>query len=166
MAARAGIMAALAGLAVGACSSPPVEADLPFRPGLCVRGLDALKTEGVQIPVGGCVISPSGAYAMVMHDTGMLDLAPVGPDGRRGAPVWTSGVAGARLNSAVGVFQPDGNLVVYDQPDNRPIWNSASVHPIGDYRLEVADQGEILIRPAGGEPVWSSRRGAIPAPAP
>ncbi len=100
--------------------------------------------------MGGCVISPSGR---LRHGDARHGHAR--PRARRAtaaaaAPVWTSGVAGARPNSAVGVFQPDGNLVVYDQPDNRPIWNSASVHPIGDYRLEVADQGEILIRPRPG----------------
>ncbi len=46
-----GCMAALAARAVGACSPPPVRPTLPFRPGLSSRGpLDALKTEGVQIP--------------------------------------------------------------------------------------------------------------------
>jgi hypothetical protein len=126
-----------------------------FSLAACATGLEA----GSALPVGGCVASPSKTYALVMADAGSLDVAPVKPDGSLGAPIWTSGSRASAAHSASGAFQTDGNLVIYDQPGPRPIWNSMSNGPLGAYRLELSDAGEAEILDASGKTIWSSKTG-------
>jgi hypothetical protein len=136
----------------------------PFDLAKCVPGLEVTAGDGVQIPATGCVASPAKAYVMVMQPLGSLEVMPLTPEGRPGAPAWTSSTRGASPGSALGLFQSDGNLVIYDQPIGKLLWNSGSVAPLGDFQLALTDLGEIIIRPSNGQPVWSSKTG-LPAPA-
>ena len=121
----------------------------------CANGIAG----GTPLPIGRCVASPSKTYVLVMSANGALDLAPVKPNGSPGAPIWTSGSRASAPRSAAGVFQTDGNLVIYDQPGSHPIWNSMSSGPLGTYRLELSDAGEVKILDAARKTLWSSRTG-------
>jgi hypothetical protein len=114
---------------------------------------------GAAIPAGGCLVSPAKTYALVMRTGGSLDVAPVKADGSIGDPVWTSGSHANAYGSASGAFQVDGNLVIYDQPGSRAIWNSGSSGPSGAYRLELSDAGEVKILDAADIIIWSSKTG-------
>jgi hypothetical protein len=133
-----------------------------WRSGFFLANCAPSMAAGTPLPIGGCIASPSKTYALVMRMAGSLDLAPVKPDGSTGDPIWTSGSRASAPGSAAGAFQTDGNLVVYDQPGSRPIWNSESSGPTGAYRLELNDAGEIKILNAEGKAIWSSKTGHSP----
>jgi hypothetical protein len=107
----------------------------------------------------GCLISPSGTYAMVLTSSADLEVAPV--EGKAlGKPIWTAGAAGSPPPASMFVVQTDGNLVVYDA--GKPIWNSQTGGRSGVFRLELTDQGELLLHGPDGGVLWSSKssRGA------
>jgi hypothetical protein len=112
---------------------------------------------GVQFPPDGCLVSPNGAYVLVMRHSGALDIVAAGDVAAGAKPIWTTGSRGVKPDSALATFQEDGNLVVYDQPGPRPIWNSMSNGPLGTYRLELSDAGEAKILDAAGKIIWSSK---------
>jgi hypothetical protein len=114
---------------------------------------------GSMIPAGGCLVSPTKTYVLVMRTGGSLDVAPVKADGSIGDPIWSSGSHSNASGSASGAFQFDGNLVIYDQPGSHPIWNSGFSGPTGAYRLELSDAGEVRIVDAANKMVWSSKTG-------
>jgi hypothetical protein len=147
-----------------ACSREPEDAPftkLPFNVARCLSGLAVAQGEVIQIPPGGCIASPKRTYALLMQPSGSLELIPVDTRGSPGKAVWTTGTHAPRPGGAVGVFQTDGNLVVYDLA-SKPLWASSSVFPVGAYALAVTDEGEVMVRSSEGKNLWSSRAGLIP----
>ena len=64
--------------------------EIPFNAGLCQSGLDAKKGANATVPPGGCLISPSKTYAMVMSASGELKVAALSPAGALGQTIWTT----------------------------------------------------------------------------
>jgi hypothetical protein len=156
--------------ALGGCGKPgdavPESVETPFNLAQCLNGLEVTAGDGVKMPPGACMSSPNKAFALVMQPSGALEVLPVAPNGTPGKPVWTTGSRIPSPGDASTVFQSDGNLVVYNRRTNAPIWNAASTAPLGDYQLDLTDQGELVIRHAKGEAIWSSKSGlAAPSPA-
>ena len=155
---------------LGGCGKPGDAAqdsvETPFNPARCLVGLEVTAGDGVKMPAGACVTSPNKAFALVMQPSGALEVLPVAPNGSPGKPLWTTGSRGPGPGEALGLFQSDGNLVVYSRRNDAWLWNSGSTTPVTDYRLDVTDQGELVIRLSKGGAAWSSRSGlATPSPA-
>jgi len=107
---------------------------------------------------GGCLISPSGNYAMTLTAAG-LEVAPV--QGKAmGKSIWTSGSPESGPPGSFLTVQSDGNLVVYDA--GKPIWNSQTGGHSGMSKLELTDEGELQLHGPDGGLLWSSKtsRGA------
>ena len=160
--------ALLAGCSEGGTDLAPDLTRLKFSLDRCARGVDLTAGEGDRMPAGACLASPNGAYALLMQPSGTLELAPV-IAGAPGKPVWTAGGRAAEPGSATAQFQSDGNLIVYeriDGPDTQVLWSSGSTAPLGDFHFGLTDQGELVIRDAAGQALWSSKTGlAAPQPA-
>lgn len=107
------------------------------------------------MPPAGCVLSPNRSYALVMQSSGALDLAQVTPAGQLGKAVWTSASHGSSPDAAAADLQADGNLVIYEGA--KPIWNTQSAGPAGNFALAVTDDGNVVIRNAKGASTWSSK---------
>ena len=106
---------------------------------------------------GGCLISPSGAYAMVLTSAASVEVAPVLEDKTLGKPIWTTGSVGSTPHGSFLTVQTDGNLVLYD--GGKAIWNSQTWGHSGVSRLELTDQGELQLRGPDGGLLWSSKTG-------
>jgi hypothetical protein len=153
------ILALVAGLAVLAgsgCERADDRAAAARKPGfnLGYCGSDLAST--TEIPVGICIASPNKAWVMIMDPKGALDIAPVAA-GAPGRTVWATGSSASEQDFAKAIFQSDGNLVIYDR--GKPIWDTQTPGAIGIYRLQLTDQGELLISSPDGAPVWSSKSG-------
>ena len=131
-------------------------ANMPkFSVGYCAGSL----VSTAAIPVGGCVLSPNGLYALIMGPAGALKIVPI-LDGAPGPTSWTSGSRAPERDSAGAVLQGDGNFVIYDS--GKPIWNSATNGAPGPYRLQLTDEGEALVQNSSGATLWSSKSGKTP----
>lgn len=167
--ATAGLLAAAAcgkadkdGASAGAgpAAAPVAAVEPPFNAGLCQSELNAKKGANAQIPGGGCVVSPAKTFAMVMMNSGEMKVAPVSAAGALGATIFTTATHATTPGSSSLAFQEDGNLVIYDQPGNKPTWASASTGPLEPYHLALNDQGDVLItQVSSGKTMWSSKTG-------
>ena len=119
---------------------------------LCAKKLQAPE----QMTSGSCLASPSRTFVMVLTPGGALNVAPV-VGGVLGKPVWTSGAADPSPAHLFIAVQADGNLVVYD--GLRPIWNSQTAGASGTIRLELDDQGVLILHGSGDAVLWSSKSG-------
>jgi hypothetical protein len=108
---------------------------------------------------GGCLTSPSGAYAMVLTAKDGVEIAPVLGGKALGAPVWTSASPGHGPPASFLAVQPDGNVVVYDT--GGPIWYTKTGGRSGVFRLTLTDQGELQLHDVAGKLLWSSRTGLV-----
>ncbi|WP_456938316.1 polysaccharide deacetylase family protein [Geodermatophilus sp. SYSU D00684] len=99
---------------------------------------------GQQLAVGQEIVSPSGAYRLVMQGDGHVVL--YGPAAMWGS--WTF-VPGTVL-----VMQADGNLVAY-APGGRAVWHTAT-YGSGATRLVVQDDGNLVLYRPDGRAVWST----------
>ncbi|MCO5984887.1 hypothetical protein NE235_02060 [Actinoallomurus spadix] len=83
--------------------------------------------------------------ALSMDQAGILSLV-----GDRG-PLWSTG---PRARGGRAVFQPDGNLVVYDR-DGNPVWASGTDGNPGARLVLQADKN-LVIYAADGGPLWAT----------
>jgi hypothetical protein len=152
--------AAMALATLGACERADDRAAAAVLPTFNLALCPASLSSSVEIPVDGCVSSPSKAYVLIMGRQGALEIRPI-RDGAPGPDIWTSGSLVPATHHANAVLQGDGNLVIYDQ--GKPIWNSETNGAGGIYRLQVTDQGEALLQNPAGATLWSSKSGKPPA---
>lgn len=150
MSIRAALVVTLA--LVASCSQPApapapeaVEATAPS----CAPSIE-VSTENVVLPPGGCVISPSGAYALTMKPNGDLELVHVPTS----AIAWSSHSSGGRAGSRHLGIQTDGNLVIYDTASGVAVWASGTSGD-GPFTLRVEDAGVAQYIPQDRQPLWS-----------
>jgi hypothetical protein len=76
-------------------------------------------------------------------------------------PVWDTATAGAGPDVYM-AFQGDGNLVVYI--NSYPLWNSRTAGNYGSH-LVITDDGNMIIKNAAGQWLWSTGTGdPLPPP--
>ncbi len=70
-----------------------------------------------------------------------------------GKALWASGTD--RRNVKQTVFQPDGNLVIYNT-SNQPIWASGTDRR-GGTQIAVQDDGNVVMYNAQNQPIWATK---------
>jgi surface antigen len=96
---------------------------------------------GEQLAAGEELLSPDGAYKLIMQGDGNLVLY------HEGTALWSSGVEGEGSYVAM---QGDGNLVIYNHGSTK--WNTNTAGFSGA-DLQVQDDGNVVIY-QGNRPIW------------
>ena len=127
----------------------PEVASQPAAPA-CAPSIE-VSTENVALPPGGCVVSPSGTYALTMKANGDLELTHT----QTQAIVWSSHSSGGLAGSRHLGIQTDGNLVIYDSASGSAVWASGTSGQSGPFVLRVEDAGVAQYIPQDRQPIWS-----------
>jgi hypothetical protein len=105
-----------------------------------------------RMSAGWCVASNNRAYVLDLAPEGVLRVRAV-RDGRPQQTIWSSTGKAKKPDTSIMVFQPDGDLRVYDPIGQ--VWHSGVLGP-GDYRLSLTDYGDLLIRAADDRVLWAA----------
>lgn len=97
---------------------------------------------------GGMVLSPNGAYGLVLLRSGNLIVKD-----SLSRPVWESGSVSPNGYLAA---QSDGNVVVYNGASS-PVWALGTTSP--GARLVVQDDGNLVLYATSGAALWDSKGG-------
>jgi nucleoid-associated protein YgaU len=111
-------------------------------------------TEGQKLEKGGSLISPNGAYSLILQDDGNLVLYA------RDQAVWSTDTNGQDVVRAE--VQTDGNFVLYT-PD-KPVWHTDTKGQ-KDVKLVLQDDRNLVLY-AGSGPAWSSKTDTKEPPPP
>ena len=122
--------AALAGSAAGLAA--PAQASQP----------PSVLTAGQTLGAGGELVSPNGAYVLLMQTDG--NLVEYGPSG----PMWSSNTPGSGASNRL-VMQTDGNLVMYTASGGVPFATGEVGSGSNDY-LAVQNDGNVVQYATGG----------------
>ena len=122
--------AALAGSAAGLAA--PAQASQP----------PSVLTAGQTLSAGGELVSPNGAYVLLMQTDG--NLVEYGPAG----PMWSSNTPGSGASNRL-VMQTDGNLVMYTASGGVPFATGEVGSGSNDY-LAVQNDGNVVQYATGG----------------
>jgi nucleoid-associated protein YgaU len=111
-------------------------------------------TEGQKLEKGGSLISPNGAYTLLLQNDGNLVLYA------RDQAVWATDTEGQDVMRAE--VQTDGNFVLYT-PD-KPVWHS-DTKGRKDVRLVLQDDRNLVLYAQDGA-AWSSKTDTKEPPPP
>lgn len=114
------------------------------------------------------LVSPNGAYALVLQKDGNLTAQDVKCGSAPSCKVWNS-ASSREQGQYFMAIQPDGNLVVYKgfppAGADRHIWSSKTAGAFDTYFLIMQDDGNVVIyrgTPANNRgAVWSSKTGKV-----
>jgi hypothetical protein len=126
----AAAVAALAGPAAGLAA--PAQASQP----------PSVLTAGQTLGAGSELVSPNGAYVLLMQTDG--NLVEYGPSG----PMWSSNTPGSGTSNRL-VVQTDGNLVMYTASGGVPFATGEVGSGSNDY-LAVQNDGNVVQYGSGG----------------
>lgn len=101
--------------------------------------------DGQQLQRGDMLLSPNGAYRLIMQSDGNLVI--YSPN----RALWGSGTSGTGGNHVV--MQSDGNLVIY--AGSQPLWGT-STNGRGTSTLRMQSDGNLVIYDASNHPTWGS----------
>src|ERR1044072_7553059 len=108
---------------------------------------------------GDYMLSSNGIFfALLQGDGNLVVYAGTGPDDVQGGPLWASGYHDKPPGTSFSLdMQADGNLVMYINPSNTPVWatgtagtNFAQIQQDGEFSIFAGAPG------AGGGRVWGT----------
>lgn len=123
---------------------------------LAVSNVSSTLYHGLNLSVGGEIMSPNGQYEAILQGDGNFVIYENTSDGK--VAHWATDTAGAGYDSYSLVMQEDGNLVLYG--DGQPIWASNTAGAIGSaFYVMMQDDGNLVIYNNNSDWVWCRYQG-------